>query len=202
VSAFLLCAALVGAGRAPTQRPREDTGPKDEGNVSSIRQVATSAYTGMAEVVQPGTYSLITEMATLPVQLIQCAYPTADKFYGVLAAASLSTQNPPTLGGIRLKAGQPVYAVNVIRFDPGHRGGRDPHANVDRSLWFQSDAGQTFRLSFAEHPAHFRKLSTDTGLEAVLKNYDIPNRARGPLSDLSTAAGWQNFSGRPTGTMS
>jgi hypothetical protein len=150
----------------------------------------------MAEVVQAGTYSLFTGMADLPAQLAACAYPTADRFYGVLAAASLSTQNPPTLGGLRPRAGQPVYVVNVIRFDPGHRGRHDPHSNVDRSLWFESENGQAFRLSFDEHPAHFRRLSTDTGLDAVLTNYGIPNRPRGPLSDLSTAAGWQNFSTR------
>ena len=162
--------------------------------MSNIRQVPTSAYTGMAEVVQPGRYSLFTGKAEIPTQLADCAYPTADKFYGVLAAASNSSQNPPTIGGVRPKAGQSVYSLNVIRYDPGHRGRHDPHSNVDRLLFFESERGQAYRVSLDDHPIHFRRLSADTGLDVVLTNLGVPLRPSGSLSDLSTAAGWQNFS--------
>lgn len=148
----------------------------------------------MNDVVQPGHYSLFTDKTAIPTPLADCAYPASENFYGVLAVASLSSQNPPTIGGVRPKAGEPVYSVNVIRFDPGHRGRDDPHSNVDRSLWFRGENGQAYRLSFDEHPVHFRRLSADTGLEVVLPHVGVPNRPSGPLSDLSTGAGWQNFS--------
>jgi hypothetical protein len=162
--------------------------------VSNLRPIATSAFTGVGTVVQPGQYSLFTGTAAIPAPLAACAYPTPGNFYGVLAAASNSSQNPPTIGGIRPMAGEPVISVNVIRFDPGHHGRHDPHANVDRSLWFKGESGQAYRLSFDEHPVHFRKLSADTGLDVVLTNLGVPLRPSGPLSDLSSAGGWQNFS--------
>ena len=69
--------------------------------MSRLRPIATSAYTGMAEVVQPGRFSLFTGTTGLPSALITYSYPTTGQFYGILAAASLSSQHPPSLGGIR-----------------------------------------------------------------------------------------------------
>jgi len=81
-------------------------------------------------------------------------------------------------------ADQPALSVNVIRYDPGHRGRHDPHANVDPSLWFRGDSGQAYRLSFDEHLVHYRRLSADTGLDVVPANLGVPLRPSGPLSDL------------------
>ncbi len=41
---------------------------------------------------------------------------------------------------------------------------------------------------------NFHRLSNDTGLDVVLTNLGVPLRPSGPLSDLSSAGGWQNFS--------
>lgn len=162
--------------------------------MSKLRPIATSAYAGLGNVVESGRYSLFTGKSAIPPQLADCAYPAPGNLYGVLAAASNSSLNPPTIGGVRPRASEPVYSVNVIRYDPGHRGRHDPHANVDRSLWFRGESGQAYRLSFDEHPIHFRRLSADTGLKVVLSDLGVPNRPSGTLSDLGTAAGWQNFS--------
>jgi len=162
--------------------------------VSTLRPIATSAYSDLGGVVQPGHYSLFTGKASIPAPLAACAYPAPGNLYGVLAAASNSSQNPPTIGGIRPLAGAPVYSVNVIRYDSGHRGRHDPHANVDRSLWFRGESGQAYRLAFDEHPVHFRRLSADTGLGIVLSDLGVPHRPSGPLTDLGTAAGWRTFS--------
>ena len=160
----------------------------------TLQSLATTAYSALGGVVSPGYYSLHTGKEGLPRQLTNFALPVAEKFYGVLAAASYSSQNPPTISGITLKPGQPVYAVNIIRHDPGHLGLTDPHANVDKSFSFLGADGKAYRLSFDEHPNHCRRLSKDAGLEAVLQNFGIPHKQSGRLSDLSTGAGWQNFS--------
>jgi|ERR1051325_884922 hypothetical protein len=121
--------------------------------MSILQNIPNSAYSSLADIVEPGTYSLYTGRTDLPPQLTECALPLGDKFYGVLIGASNSSQNPPTIGGIRPMPGLPVYAQNVIRFDPGHGGRHTPHGNVDRSLRFTGENFRAYCLSFEEHPA-------------------------------------------------
>jgi hypothetical protein len=152
----------------------------------------------MAEVVGPGAFSLFTATTGLPNVLSQYAYPGEGALYGVLAAASLSSQNPPSLGGVRPRSGQPVYAVNTIRFDPGHRGSTGAHVNVDRALLFVDERGNAHRVTFKDHAAHYLTLSQDTALPAVLQMIGVPNQRSGALSELSAAAGWPDFSTGPS----
>src|SRR6266566_2552965 len=103
-----------------------------------------SEYASMAAVVQPGQFSLFTGTTGLPSPLDTYVHPTTGGFYGILAAASLTSQSPPTLGGIRPHASAPVYSINAIRSDPGHPGSPEPHSNVDRRLLFLDERGRPF----------------------------------------------------------
>src|SRR5712692_6993760 len=157
-----------------------------------IRQIASSGYTGMTDVVQPGRFSLFTSSTGLPAPLAPYGYPAPEHFYAILAVASNSSQIPPKIGGVRPKPDQPIYGVNTVRYDQDGSG--EPHVNVDRALVFQDERGRAFRLTFKEHPAHYRSLSRDTGLKTVLGIQGIPHRPKGTLSELSSSAGWRIFS--------
>jgi hypothetical protein len=161
--------------------------------VSRIRVIPSSEYSGLGSVVETGHYSLYTDQRDVPAPLrVYGDYPQEGDFYGLIVAASNSSQNPPRLGGITPKPGQPVYMVNTVRYDETQRS--EPHVNVDRVLLFTDTQDQAFRLPLADHEAHFKRLSTDTGLDTILGMYSIPNQPSGLVSDLSSAGAWRDFS--------
>jgi hypothetical protein len=86
--------------------------------MTSLRTTPPSDYTGLAELVSPGCYSLFTKMEDLTPCLRHYAYPVPEKFYAILVLASNASRNPPDLEGVVPKADEPVYSVNLMRYDP------------------------------------------------------------------------------------
>ena len=160
--------------------------------MTSLTLIPASEYSGLGNTVQPGHFSLFTAKVSVPSELQNYIYPQEQDFYGVLVAASNSSQNPPMVGGLTVASDCVVYGIRTIRYDESDKDG--PHANVDSVLLFPTTGGQNFRASYQDDRVHFTPLSNDTGLAGVLTKIGAPQVSSGKLSDLSSDSAWVDLS--------
>ena len=111
--------------------------------------------------------------------------------------ASLSSQHPPTIGGVTPASSAPVYRACTVRFDQ-HSSTGEPHVNKDDVLLFQDQKGQSWRLYAADQPGHYERLSTDTQL-GTLDVHHWPKESAGSLAAIEAEGGLVDFRVRTEG---
>lgn len=110
------------------------------------------------------------------------AYPTNAAFRGASLVGSSTSQNPPTLGGVGVPAGTPVFLLRTVRYDEKLG---ELHLNADDRLFFRAQNGETIQVTRKDHPEHFAALSDDTGLVPAIREGMLPPTEEGPASEFS-----------------
>lgn len=140
------------------------------------------ALSELASLVAGGRYRRWTDPSDVPDPLRDWSgYPGRGDFRGVALAVSSTSQRPPTLGGLTVPPGRPVYLVRTVRRDASSTG---QHMNADDRLLFEDSEGRVIRVVRRRHPQHFERLSRDAGLTAAVESGQLPPRDEGPLSDF------------------
>lgn len=144
-----------------------------------------NAFRELRDLVSPGQYASFQTQTGLPSAISRIAggVPAAD-FRFAIVAASATTSQPPSLGGITPAPNSTVVGVSIVRADYGNP--NNPHFNRDQVLLFEDPRGHPWQLHRKDLPNHFIALSRDSGLSAALDVYQVAN-SRGAIRDLFSA---------------
>ncbi len=158
------------------------------------REYPEDAFAELGAIVERGQYKRFDDLATVPSALSRVsAFPGRDDYRTTVLMASLSSQNPPTIGDITPASSDPVYRVCTVRFDQ-HGSTGEPHLNKDDVLLFRDQKGKSWQLYAADQPGHYEKLSTDTQLGVALDAFQWPTEPIGPLTAMEAEGGLVDFS--------
>ena len=149
-------------------------------------------YEAICEEVTPNQYSYWTVQDDISAAVANLAgYPGSGDFYGCLVVTSRTSENPPSIGGVEVRANSPVVFVRTVRYC--EHDGR-PHINADDRLLFQGSTG-AYKLEQRDATDHYTRLSTDTSLDFVTAQLKLPSdQSRGTHADLRERQTFFRFS--------
>jgi hypothetical protein len=131
---------------------------------------AADAFAGLSSIVSTGWYLRFESQSQIPSSVSRIAGGVANAdFRFAEVAASVTTEAPPSLGGITPAPCSPVYRVSVVRADCADA--MRPHFNRDQVLVFGDARGNCWQLHQKDVPDHYLALSNDSGLSAALAAY-------------------------------
>lgn len=158
------------------------------------REYPQDAFAELGELVERGHYRRFDDRSSVPSALSRIsAFPDPDDYRTTVLMASLSSQHPPTIGGVTPASSAPVYRACTVRFDQ-HGSTGEPHINKDDILLFQDQKGQSWQLYAADQPGHYERLSTDTQLGTTLDVHHWPKESAGSLTAIEAEGGLVDFS--------
>ena len=158
------------------------------------RDYPQDAFTELGGLVERGHYRRFDDLSGVPSALSRIsAFPDPDDYQTTVLMSSLSSQQPPTIGGVTPASSAPVYRVCTVRFDQ-HGSTGEPHFNKDDVLLFQDQTGQSWQLYAADQPGHYEELSNDTQLGTALDVYHWPKETTGSLAAIKDKGGLVDFS--------
>jgi hypothetical protein len=158
------------------------------------REYPPDAFRELASAISRGEYRRFDDPISLPSALSRvAAFPDRENYRTCVLMASLSSQHPPTIGGIAPASSSPVYRVCTVRFDQ-HESAGEAHLNKDDVLLFEDRAGLAWQLHAHDQPGHYTRLSTDSHLQVAMEAYSWPKHQRGTLASLEAAGALVDFS--------
>jgi len=158
------------------------------------RSYPQDAYTELQSRLSRGHYQRFDQLGDVPSALSRvAAFPAEGEFRTAVAMASLSSEHPPTIGGITPASSSPVFRVSAVRVDR-HGSTGELHLNKDDTLIYGDTAGRAWQLHAHDQPGHYKRLSTDSGLDVALNTYKWPRDDAGTVESLRAAGALVDFS--------
>ena len=161
------------------------------------RAFPSDAYAALESSISRGHFQRFDDPMSLPSALSRVAsFPPASDYRSAILMSALSSQHPPTIGGVTPASSSPVLRVAVLRIDK-HGAHGEPHLNRDDVLLFKDGTGSAWQLHANDQSAHYRTLSDDSSLSYALEQHRWPKEPAGTLASLSSHGAWVGFSTAP-----